>query len=289
MRCPHCGHVLRDLKLCPAGARSRAYGGSEEFDRFRLFFTRRRLLSLMNSLGRGQPLNILEIGYGGGWLLELFQARGHRVWGVEVCPSPSPAAQRIRSRGGRLFDQGLDRAELPEKTMDLIYLIHVAEHLTDPVRALKVLSECARPGALLYLITPNGRSAGLRIFGDRWWHLEDPTHRRFFTPSSIRAGLRRTGFQMINLRAPLADSLSLEINSLLRFFYRRGAVMDRPLTPWLDLLLMPAALLARTLWPALRPNIEVVARRISQPDRGKVGAIEEAESGPEDRSQEAPA
>jgi hypothetical protein len=171
----------------------------------------------------------------------------------------------IRSRGGRLFDQGLDRAELPAGTMDLIYLVHVAEHLPDPLAGFRILSRCARQGALLYLITPNGSSAGLKLFGDRWWHLEDPTHRRFFTPPSIRTGLEQSGFQTLSQRAPLADSLSLEINSLLRVFYRRGAVMDRPLTPLVDLLLMPAALVSRLLWPGLRPNIEVVARKVGRP------------------------
>jgi len=259
--CSGCGHVIRDLQMCPAGAREEVYGGSEQFDRFRLFFTRRRLLRLLDRLDRKGSLNILEIGYGGGHLLKLFQDRGHRVWGVEVCPSENPLVERIRSRGGQLFETGLDRADLPQNTMDLIYLVHVAEHLPDPLAGFRALSRCARDGALLYLITPNGDSAGLQLFGDRWWHLEDPTHRRFFTPPSLRAGLEQAGFQMLSQRAPLADSLSLEINSLLRFFCRRGAVMDRPLTPWLDLLLMPVALVSRLLWPGLRPNIEVVARK----------------------------
>jgi len=261
--CDHCGHVIRDLKSCPAGAREEAYGGSVQFDRFRLFFTRRRLLRLLDRLDRKGTLNILEVGYGGGHLLKLFQDRGHRVWGVEVCPSEGSLVDGIRSRGGRLFDEGLDRADLPAGTMDLIYLVHVAEHLPDPLAGFQALSRCAREGALLYLITPDGSSAGLKLFGDRWWHLEDPTHRRFFTPSSIRAGLEQAGFYILSQRAPLADSLSLEINSLLRFFCRHGAVMDRPLTPWLDLLLMPAALAGRLLWPGLRPNIEVVARKVA--------------------------
>jgi SAM-dependent methyltransferase len=282
-RCPDCGHVIRDLRTCPAGAREEVYGGSVQFDRLRLFFTRRRLLRLLDRLDRRGPLDILEIGYGGGQLLKLFQDRGHRIWGVEVCPSEGPLVEQIRSRGGHLFEEGLDRAELPAATMDLIYLVHVAEHLPDPLAGFQALSRCARQGALLYLITPNGGSAGLKLFGDRWWHLEDPTHRRFFTPPSIRAGLAQAGFQVLSLRAPLADSLSLEINSLLRFVWRRGAVMDRPLTPWLDLLLMPVALAGRLLWPRLRPNIEVVARKAGQSSGGEVGSTDCAESDLENR------
>lgn len=284
-RCTACGHVIRDLKSCPAGAREEIYGGSVQFDRFRLFFTRRRLLRLLDRLDRKGPLNILEVGYGGGHLLKLFQDQGHRVWGVEVCPTEGDLIERIRSRGGQLFEEGLDRAELPEGTMDLIYLVHVAEHLPDPLAGFRALSRCAREGALLYLITPNGSSAGLKLFGDRWWHLEDPTHQRFFTPPSIRAGLEQAGFRVLNLRAPLADSLSLEINSLLRFFYRRGAVMDRPVTKWLDLLLMPFALVGRLLWPGLRPNIEVVARKVAHSGGGEIGSADGVDSGVKSRGE----
>jgi hypothetical protein len=73
--------------------------------------------------------------------------------------------------------------------------------------------------------------------------------------------LHRAGFRTLKITSPLVDSLSLEINSLMRSFYRCGAVMDHAVVRGLDVLLMPAALLARWLWPRIRPNMEILAQR----------------------------
>ena len=261
LRCPVCGHVMRDLRLCPAGARERVYGGSERFDRFRLFFTRRKLQGLLSQFPSGQRLNVLEVGFGDGCLLRSFQKRGHQVYGVEMGQRQSPQVSQLRSLGGRLYFGGLEGADLPPETLDLIYMIHVAEHLPDPGSCFGKLYAAARKGALLYLVTPDGHSAGLRVFGDRWWHLEDPTHRRFFTPQSMGTCLRKAGFVPLRIGSPLLDSLTLEINSFMRLFYRQGTVMDHALVRALDLLLLPAVLLGRWLWGGIRPNMEVWAQK----------------------------
>jgi SAM-dependent methyltransferase len=261
LRCSLCGHVMRDLRLCPAGAREQVYGGSEEFDRVRLFFTRRKLIEMLSRFPSDRKLHILEVGFGNGQLLGFFQKLGHQVYGVEMGRPQSSRLDELSAQGARLFFQGLQRAELPAETLDLIYMIHVAEHLPDPVGDLRKLCAAAGKDALLYLVTPDGHSAGLRVFRDRWWHLEDPTHRRFFTPRSMSACLDQAGFVPLQIESPLLDSLTLEINSFMRLFYRRGAVMDHALVRALDLLLFPAALAGRLLWPAIRPNMEVLARR----------------------------
>jgi 2-polyprenyl-3-methyl-5-hydroxy-6-metoxy-1,4-benzoquinol methylase len=261
LRCPDCGHLIRDLKLCPADAREKVYGGSEQFDRFRLFFTRRRLFKLLRRFPPGEKLDVLEVGFGSGQLLRSLQEKGHRIHGVEVCRSQGPGIDQLIASGAQLYFEGLDQAELPAGSLDLVYLIHVAEHLADPVTGFRKLAQASKRGALLYLVTPNGRSSGLKVFGDHWWHLEDPTHGRFFTHQSMTACLRQAGFDLLDNKAPLMDSLSLEINSLMRLFYRRGAVMDHLLVRLLDGILWPLALLIRLIWPGIRPNMEVLARK----------------------------
>jgi|GEM_PF-571406 len=260
-RCPLCGHVVRDVRLCPAGARDQVYGGSEKFDRFRLFFTRRKLLQLLPQLAKPESLHVLEVGFGDGQLLRSFQRRNHQVYGVEVSQPQGLQVDQLRYLGAHLYYEGLERADLPKERLDLIYMIHVVEHLEDPLRCFRKLFAAARKGALIYLVTPNGRSAGLRIFGESWWHLEDPTHLRFFTPQSICTCLQKAGFSPMRVSAPLLDSITLEVNSLVRLFHRRGAVMDHVLVRTLDLLLVPTALLSRLLWRDIRPSMEILARR----------------------------
>ncbi len=261
LKCPRCGHLMRDLHLCPAGARDRVYGGSEQFDRFRLFFTQRRLATLRSQLPVKRQPHVLEVGFGDGRLLSSFQRSGCQVYGVEVYRPEGPRIDALRAHGARLFTDGLEKADLPHETLDLIYMIHVAEHLPDTLNSFRKLSAVSRKGGLLYLVTPNGCSAGLRIFRDRWWHLEDPTHRQFFTPQSVMACLQAAGFQPLGMKALMMDSLTLEINSLMRLFYRRGVVMDHLVVRALDILLLPMAVLSRSLWAQIRPNMEVLARK----------------------------
>jgi SAM-dependent methyltransferase len=62
----------------------------------------------------------------------------------------------------------------------------LVEHLDDPAAVFRTCHRALRPGGILYLVTPNAGSGGLRVFGESWWNLEDPTQVRFFTPPSAR-------------------------------------------------------------------------------------------------------
>src|SRR5207247_1404037 len=66
-RCPSCEHVMRDLGRCSAHAREHAWGGDAGFDRVRTWLTMR---SLSEILPARRGLDVLEIGFGRGLLLE---------------------------------------------------------------------------------------------------------------------------------------------------------------------------------------------------------------------------
>lgn len=63
-----------------------------------------------------------------------------------------------------------------EDTYDLIMMLHLIEHLKDPLRAMENLWRVAKPGGRLAIITPHGGS-------DTAW--ADPTHLRPMFPSSF--------------------------------------------------------------------------------------------------------
>src|SRR5690348_8965301 len=93
LRCPRCGHLLRDLTRCPAGAREMAYGGDPRLDALRLLLIRRELQRLVPRGGR-----VFELGYGSGELLRRLHADGYAVAGVEsgqarlVCRAELPTS-----------------------------------------------------------------------------------------------------------------------------------------------------------------------------------------------------
>jgi SAM-dependent methyltransferase len=211
----------------------------------------------------GRALDVLEIGFGRGTLLAALQGEGHRVSGVDRGALELGVAERLRERA-RLYPVPAEEAELPDDAFDLIYGIHVVEHLSDPASVFRSWHRALRPGGLLYLMTPNGESKGLALFGEHWWNLEDPTHVRFFSPRSIGRMLATAGFDEIRWRTPVWDSLTLEVSSLMRVLRRKpgrhGVMASRAAAP-VYAALTPLALAVRTVWPPLSPSMEVAARR----------------------------
>ena len=213
-------------------------------------------------LPKGSQNRILEIGFGRGALLAGFQRRGNRVTGIDP-----GMLDRDLDRGllhtATLHASRAEDVSLSDRAFDLIYGIHVVEHLDDPGLVLRTCRRALGDGGVLYLITPNARSAGLTLFRDAWWNLEDPTHVRFFSPASLTTMLKAAGFEHVTVRRPLWDSMTLEISSLLRIFRKggseHGVLANRAVMP-LYIVLLPLALLARLIWPRLTPSMEVIAR-----------------------------
>ena len=150
-RCPACGHVVRDLGRCHAAARDHPWGGMEALDRIRLRLTKRRLDRLMPP---GRALDVLEIGFGRGTLLAALQGEGHRVSGVDRGALGLEVAESLRE-GARLYPVAAEEAELPDDAFDLIYGVHVVEHLSEPASVFRSWRRALRPGGLLLRRQPH--------------------------------------------------------------------------------------------------------------------------------------
>jgi predicted SAM-dependent methyltransferase len=58
--------------------------------------------------------------------------------------------------------------------------------MPDPATVLKRCSELLNPGGGIVIQVPNFNSAGRRIFGKYWIHIDAPRHLIHFTPASLR-------------------------------------------------------------------------------------------------------
>jgi len=255
--CADCGHLVR-VGTGPRGVRAHAWGGRTGMDAVRLALTYRRVL---RRLPAGEP-DVLEIGFGAGALLRKLEERGARVAGVDAGLLEAPAAWRPRE--GKVWLGTIEEVELPEAAFDLVFGIHVIEHLTDPRRVFAKCLRVLRPGGSVYFITPNADSLGRRWFGARWWNFEDPTHTRFYTPRSLGRFLEDAGLTGYgSARLPL-DSLALEVASAARLFGSgdpEHGIMARPAVPALAAAALPLTLLGRALVPGIAPSMEAWARR----------------------------
>jgi SAM-dependent methyltransferase len=140
--------------------------------------------------GRG---SVLDIGCGPGVLINQMRSRGWRVRGTERSPS---AAQQARDVF-RLDVSAVDVDDLiaAGANYDAVVLWHVAEHLRAPGETIQGIARLLRPGGVLLIAVPNFGSPEARVGRAGWFHLDVPRHLVHFTPATLTAILRDSGFR----------------------------------------------------------------------------------------------
>ena len=132
----------------------------------------------------------MSAGFGAGSMLRRFLDDGASVAGVDPDQLGIDVDERVRAEGD-LRTGGIEDVSRLPGDQDLVYGIHVLEHVTDPHAALRSSLELLRPGGRASFITPAGDSSGVDRYGAAWWMLEDPTHIRFFTADSLARAAER--------------------------------------------------------------------------------------------------
>lgn len=139
------------------------------------------------------PARVLDLGCATGDLLQTVRERGNpNVLGIE--PSPHAAAVAHDRYGLDVRTGQLADAAIPGASLDAVLMSHVIEHLPSPSRTLTEIARILRPGGTVVLWLPNADSLAARYWGDAWIGYDAPRHLYTFTPATLTALLRRTGF-----------------------------------------------------------------------------------------------
>jgi len=93
----------------------------------------------------------------------------------------------------------LNMDEIPARSLGAVVMIHVLDHLLDPLGVLRALREKMHPGASLYIVTHNERSLLARALGRKWpaFCLQHP---QLFAPKTMMALARQAGFDVTEVR-----------------------------------------------------------------------------------------
>ncbi len=149
-------------------------------------------------VGPGPSMRILDVGCGGGRYFDRLRGRGCEVWGIE--PDPE-AAERVRRMGFGVHTGVVEDAPFPPPWFDVVSLVHVVEHLSDPVRTLTRAAGFLREGGRLLLVTPNADSLAFRCLRGAWYPLDSPRHLHLFNPRTLSAACRSAGLEVEKWRA----------------------------------------------------------------------------------------
>jgi SAM-dependent methyltransferase len=157
-----------------------------------LFIERRLAAGLRPLTRRLRPgARVLDVGCGSGALLHVLGRAGYHASGVEMSAT---AAAEAAAAGARVHVGSLESAACADASFDAVTMIHVLEHLRDPVRALGEVRRVLRPGGWLLVEVPNIQSIAYALFGRRWQPLALPQHLFHFAPASLSRAVRVAGF-----------------------------------------------------------------------------------------------
>lgn len=260
--CPNCFHIVRDLELCNANAREHAWGGNAIFDKIRNYLTYKKLISIVKSKNKTKQ-NILEIGFGYGDILSHFYKEGHKINGVDLATLDVNVNEIVKNNGNLIFGK-VEEVQFKDEDFDIIYAIHLVEHLEDAAAVFRKCYNALKKDGILFFITPNANSKGLKIFKDAWWNLEDPTHLKFFSEKSISMMLSNAGFKNIEISIPIWDSVTVEINSLIRKFKKdakKYGALNSFLVNIINIALLPFSMTIRIFYPKISSSLIVKVKK----------------------------
>ena len=121
----------------------------DEDDKRRGVFIRRNFPSKQKS-----KISVLDFGSGYGNLLKELE-HDYEIEGLEI---DAQARAKSQAEGFRVHDS-LAAIKVKNQKYDLITMIHVVEHLTNPVEVLKQLSSLLRENGSIVIETPNADDA----------------------------------------------------------------------------------------------------------------------------------
>jgi 2-polyprenyl-3-methyl-5-hydroxy-6-metoxy-1,4-benzoquinol methylase len=136
----------------------------------------------------GEIGSLVEFGAGGGWNLVPFVREGVNVRGYDLSHELIPLAE---SHGVEVRQGGLDTVEGEH---DAILLLHVLEHLLDPVDGMRTLAARLKPDGLFFIEVPDIESFAVgQLQNAHTYYFSEKTLRHY----AAQAGLTAIAFEHV--------------------------------------------------------------------------------------------
>lgn len=178
-------HQSENMAEAPLAARRRTQEGYARF--------------LMSQSRRGG--NFLEIGADIGLMADACAREGDFSRFTLYEPNVEVHKElrdRFEGRDVEVRTRSLEPGDLPQKSVSTAAMVHVLDHLPEPVVALKHIWDVLEPGGVLLIVTHNCQSVLARILGRRWppFTLQHP---HLFSPDGMRRLLGLAGFECVEI------------------------------------------------------------------------------------------
>ncbi len=151
-------------------------------------------------------------------------------------------AEEIAHANGHAFHLTTFETFETDERFDIILMLNIIEHVTDPMAVLHKAKKLLRPGGRLWIKTPNFDALDAHLFKNRsWGGYHAPRHFVLFTKDSLSRHCRAAGFSVVRCAytqgAPFwTINIINELRNLglCKVSAARPSV-EHPLTPWLQI------------------------------------------------------
>lgn len=229
-RCPQCAHVTtlpypsteQIVEHYRSGFADRNYRTVREHAET----YRASMAQLLDLLARAytsdqrnlQGASLLDIGCFTGEFLEEAQRHGVDGYGVELQEEAvAIASERLPNRVRQVNVMAEDLG-FPHERFDIVTLLGVVEHVTDPLKLLRRAGELLKPGGMCFIQTPNSGTLFSTLMRKYWPPFAPIEHIHLFSRKSITQALLRTGFHDIDTRPHMKRLTPAYVYSMLQSF-----------------------------------------------------------------------
>ncbi len=176
-------------------------GGDERYIEQRLEKELTQLVDYVKVLPKLEEIlpakgKLLEVGCSTGLLLDKIRKAGWNAFGVE----PNDWAYKLaeEKHGQNVVNAFFQDAGYANETFDAVVMLHVIEHIPNPVKALAQLNKLVRPGGILVMETPRYDTVWFNFLKGRERSVI-PGHLYYFTRKSLTEMASKAGFELIEL------------------------------------------------------------------------------------------
>ncbi len=167
--------------------------------RQRVKLWKRRLEIVKKFCKSGQ---LLDVGTGDGLFLKVAKSANFNVCGTEISPTAVRAAKNLYDLDIHLTE--IENADFEENSFDVITIWHVIEHVKNPLEVLKKVYSLSKPGAVVFVATPNldkhVARIGYRLKSNKPYPFYSPKgeqHLFHFTEYTLERIIKKAGFNII--------------------------------------------------------------------------------------------
>jgi len=158
-----------------------------------------RLKHQLRFLGNTDKIDVLDIGCGDGWMLDLYRAIDKKKITTSGIDFDSNVCKVAESYGHKIYCGRFEDFNSDEK-FDLINTSHVIEHVSDPKGLAKHVFNLLKPGGLFVVETPNINCLDRNLFGaSNWGALHIPRHWNLFSPDTLKNLGESIGYKVIDV------------------------------------------------------------------------------------------